>query len=478
MHVLFVAAELAPWIQVGGLGDVVGSLPAALRAEGVDARVCVPAHAHVLDAAPDPSLVARFEIPHAGGPLAAEVHTTRLGEIPVYLVSGPPIPPHGLVYTGRMDEEGHRFAFFSLAAIELARRLRPFVDVLHCHDWHAALAVWALARRRDTDPALRDVTSVLTVHNLPYAGFGTEAALDGFSIAASDEGRLPPHLRRVPLALGLVAADAITTVSPGYAREILGAEHGHGFDALLRARHEDLTGILNGLDVERWDPAHDGALAARYSAADPSGRARCRVALAHELGLPTDRPLVGVVSRLVAQKGIDVAVGALRRLGDGFAAAFLGEGEPHLEYEIRALARDLPGRVHARIGFDAGLARRIYAGADMLLLPSRYEPCGMAQMIAMRYGAVPVACETGGLADTVVDLDLEDAPTGFLFPEPSAAGAAFALRRAFATHARPEAWADLVANGMTRDFTWRTSARAYLSTYEDVKQRRSGEARR
>ncbi|MCA9604774.1 MAG: glycogen/starch synthase [Myxococcales bacterium] len=478
MQVLFAAAELAPWIQVGGLGDVVGSLPAALRAEGIDARVCIPAHAHVLDAAPDPTLVGRFEIPHASGALPAEVHLTRLGEVPVYMIGGPPIPPNGLVYTGRMDEEGHRFAFFSLAVIELARRLRPFVDVLHAHDWHASLAVWALARRRRGDPALRDVTSVLTVHNLPYAGFGTEGALDGFSIGASDDERLPPHLRRVPLALGLVAADAITTVSPGYAREILGGEHGHGFETLLRARHEDLTGILNGLDVERWDPAHDTALEMPYSATDPSGRARCRTALARELGLPTELPIVGVISRLVAQKGIDVAVGALRRLGEGFAAVFLGEGEPHLEYETRALAKDLPGRVHARIGFDAALARRIYAGADMLLLPSRYEPCGMTQMIAMRYGCLPIACETGGLADTVADLDLDASPTGLLFPEPTAAGAAFALRRAFAARARGAIWEGMVENAMARDFSWRASARAYVAKYEEARRRTDPEARR
>lgn len=474
MKVLFVAAEVAPWIKVGGLGDVVGSLPAALREIGVDARVCVPAHAGVLDEAPDPTIVERFDVPHRGGVVHAEVWETRLGEVPVYLVGGRPIPEHGLVYTGRMDEEGQRFTFFSMAALELVRRLEPRVDVLHCHDWHTSVAAWMLGRQRAGDPDLRAVATVLTVHNLPYAGHGAEGALDAFGVEGTDDERLPPHLRRVPLGLGLAGADALSTVSHGYAREILGPDHGHGFDELLRGRRDDLTGILNGLDMEAWDPATDGALAASFDADDRSGRAACREALAHELGLGTDLPIVGVVSRLVAQKGIDVAVGALRGLPHGVAAAILGEGEPHLEYEARQLAHDRPGRVSATIGFSGQLARRIYAGADMLLLPSRYEPCGMAQMIAMRYGCVPVACETGGLADTVHDVDLSERPTGIVFPEATVPSARFALRRALATRQRPAVWTRMVDHGMRSDFSWRLSAGDYVKTYERAVKAREG----
>jgi len=474
MNVLFVAAEVAPWIKVGGLGDVVGSLPAALRGLGVDARVCVPAQASVLDAAPDPTIVERFDVPHRGGDVHAQVWETRLGEVPVYLIGGRPIPEHGLIYTGRMDEEGHRFTFFSMAALELVRRLEPRVDVLHCHDWHTSVCAWMLARRRPVEAALGSVATVLTVHNLPYAGHGTEGALDAFGVEGTDDGRLPPHLRRVPLGLGLVGADALTTVSRGYAREILGPEHGHGFDELLRGRRDDLTGILNGLDMQAYDPADDAALPAAFGADDRSGRAACREALAHELGLRTDLPIVGIVSRLVAQKGIDVAVGALRGLPHGVGAAILGEGEPHLEYEARQLAHDRPGQVSATIGFSAGLARRIYAGADMLLLPSRYEPCGMAQMIGMRYGCVPIACETGGLADTVHDVDLSDRPTGVVFPEATVPSARFALRRALAAKARPAVWDRLVDHGMRSDFSWRASARDYVKTYDRVVKAREG----
>jgi len=474
MHVLFVAAEVAPWMKVGGLGDVVGSLPPALRGVGVDARICVPAQAGVLDAAPSPKVVHRFDVPHRGGALPAQVWETRLGDVPAYLVGGPPIPAHGLIYTGRMDEEGHRFTFFSLAALELARRLEPRVDVLHCHDWHSSVAAWVLGRRRAEDPALRSMATVLTVHNLPYAGHGAEGALDAFGVPGTDDGRLPAHLRYVPLGLGLAGADALTTVSRGYAREILGAHHGHGFDELLRARRDDLTGILNGLDMVAWNPADDDALAAPFDADDRAGRAACREALAHELGLRTDLPIVGIVSRLVAQKGIDVAVGALRALPHGIAAAILGEGEPHLEYEARQLAHERPGQVSATIGFSAGLARRIYAGADMLLLPSRYEPCGMAQMIGMRYGCVPVACETGGLADTVHDVDLSDRPTGVVFPEATVPSARFALRRALKARERGSPWDRMIDHGMRSDFSWRASARDYVKTYERAAKAREG----
>ncbi|MCB9597920.1 MAG: glycogen synthase [Sandaracinaceae bacterium] len=472
MLVLFIATEVAPWIKVGGLGDVVGSLPRALRDLGVDARICVPAHAGVLAAAPDPTSIARFEVPGASGPLGAsgaEIFETRLGDVPVYLVAGGPIEPDGIVYTGRIDEEGHRFSFFARAALELTRRLERPVDVVHAHDWHAAAIPWLLSRGGPAAPA-----SVFTVHNLPYAGVGAEPAQRAFGIPGSDDPRLPPHLRGAPMALGLLGADAITTVSPTYADEITTPEGGHGFDALLRSRRADLTGILNGLDVDAWDPRADRALAATYSASDRGGRDRCRDALADELGLPRDVPRIGIVSRLVPQKGIDVAIAALRGLRRDFAAVILGAGDPHLEHEARALAADRPDRVRVWVGFDAGLARRIYAGADLLLLPSRYEPCGMTQMIAMRYGCVPVACETGGLADTVRDLDLAEQPTGVLFAEPTPRAAAFGLRRALATRAqKAESWDALVQNGMTTDFSWRGSAREYLTTYERARARRA-----
>ncbi len=475
MRVLFIATELGPWVKVGGLGDFVGSLPKALRARGVDARVVIPAHAGVLRRAPSPTTIASFPIEHASGSMRAEILQSELEGVPVYLVSGPPIAPESIVYTGRMDEEGRRFTFFSIAALELCRHLAPKPDIVHCHDWHTAVVPWMLRARR-TDADFASIASLLTVHNLPYTGLGAEAELRGFGIAGASDDRVPEELRGAPMALGLVAADRISTVSVGYAREILTPELGAGFDALLRARRAELHGIPNGLDLASWNPATDPALDAP---GDPSNRAINRAVLRQELGLPSDAdaPIVAFVGRMVSQKGVDLVLGALRILREErWQAVFLGTGEPWLESAVLSLAAEESGRVRARIGFDERLARRIYAGADLLLVPSRYEPCGMTQLIAMRYGAIPVARETGGLADTVRDLDLADAPTGVLFPEASAPSLAFAIRRALAGRRRPAKWAALIATAMAEDSSWERSAAAYAELYEAMVEERRGEA--
>lgn len=481
MRVLFVATEVAPWVKVGGLGDVVGSLPRVLRELGVDARICIPAHGGVMARAPRPERVAGFSIGHRDGPMRAEVFASELDGVPVYLVTGPPIDEDGVVYSARMDEEGRRFTFFSLAAVDLAKVLDWRPDVLHCHDWHTAVATHVLEERREFDPELAPIASLLTLHNLPYTGDGAQGELHAFGISGTDDPRLDLAHRQVPLALGLVAADHLSTVSPGYAREMLGPEHGCGFEGLLRDRRQELTGILNGLDVTSWDPERDPHIAAPFGAEDLRGRAACREAILEELELPagSDVPLIGVVSRLVGQKGVDVALGALRRLADRpWHAVILGTGEPDQERAVLELSADLPDRVRAHVTFDERLARRIYAGADLLLIPSRYEPCGMTQMIAMRYGCVPVARETGGLADTVRDLDLSDRPTGVLFPDASDSSLAFALRRAFGWYRRRAGWEALLRTGIAEDFSWHRSARAYLGLYRRLAEARKERAAR
>jgi len=274
----------------------------------------------------------------------------------------------------------------------------------------------------------------------------------------------------VPLPLGLAAADAITTVSPTYAREILTPEFGHGLEDFLRRRRERLHGILNGLDTDLWNPATDPALDVRYTATTLTLRERNAAALRQQVGLetPTGRvPLLGLVSRLTEQKGVDVVAAALRLLADfPWQAVLLGTGEPHLEDALRRLEADFPDQVRAVLRYDDALARRIYAGADVLMMPSRYEPCGLAQMIAMRYGCVPVATETGGLADTVRDLDLHPRrSTGVLFPEATPKALAFALRRALALFPNRRRWQALQRRGMAQDFSWRQPARTYANLY-------------
>ena len=476
MRVLFAATEAAPWVKVGGLGDFVGALPRVLRALGVDARIVLPAHAGVLELARPLAPVARFSIGHTGGPMRAEVVRSELDGVPIYLVSGPPIVADGVVYTGRMEEEGRRFTFFALACVELCRRLDDFCpDVLHLHDWHTAVAAHALAERRFTDPALAPIASLLTIHNLPYSGNGAQAELHAFGIRGGGDPRVPHEQREVPLVLGLLAADHLSTVSPTYAAEMLEPEHGCGLEGLLRSRRAELTGIHNGLDIERWDPTADPSIAAPFGPDDLDGRAECRAALLDELALSpaSEAPIVGLVSRLVGQKGVDLAIDALRRLADRpFHAVLLGTGDPALERAALGLAASMPDRVRAHVAFDEGLSRRIVAGADVVLVPSRYEPCGTTQMIAMRYGAIPVARETGGLADTVRDLDLSDRPTGVLFPDATASSLAFALRRAFAARQRRASWDALARAGMREDFSWNRAARDYVALYDRLRAER------
>ncbi|HID83973.1 MAG TPA: glycogen synthase [Anaerolineales bacterium] len=472
MRVMFLAAEAVPFFKVGGLGDVVGSLPRALQAlePDWDIRLVLPLHDH-LDRERFPlEPVAAFTVPHRNGPILAEAYTTAW-DLPVYFISGAPILLESSVYAAHPSQDGPKYAYFSLAALELARTLGWMPDVLHAHDWHTAPAVYAVALRREHAPFWAHTRTVLTVHNLPYMGQGAGPALQAFGLPpAPDDSGLPEWARVLPLPLGLWAADAITTVSPTYAREILTPEHGCGLEAFLRARADRLTGILNGLDTTSWDPAQDPEVPHPFSPEDLSPREENRQALRDEVGLPHPAgrvPILGAVSRLTEQKGMDLLPAALSRLeAYPWQAVLLGAGDEEIATAWQALDKRYPERVKVILGYNPGLARRIYAGADMLLIPSRYEPCGLVQMMAMRYGCVPVAHETGGLADTVLDYNL--APrrsTGFLFPEATAKSLAFALRRAFAVFADPRRWRALQRRGMRRDFSWQASARAYAQLY-------------
>ena len=479
MKILFVTAEAAPFAKVGGLGDVVGALPWELeRLDGkADIRVVLPLHSNIDRRRWGLQPHAAFTITHRNGPIIAEVYKTEYRGLPVYFISGAPIlAAHG-VYSPDPHADAIKYAFFSLAALALSRYLDWQPDILHAHDWHTALSVYALAYYRAREQFFAKTRSVFTVHNLPYMGAPMPLLLESFGLPpASPESGLPEWARAIPLPLGLATADIITTVSPTYAREIQTPAFGHGLEEFLRRRAQEgrLVGILNGLDYEVWNPEADPALDVRYSTATLSLRSHNAAALRAEVGLPQPAqkhtPLLGVVSRLTYQKGIDLIADAFRLIADQpWQAVLLGTGEPHLETELRRLQAEFPERVRAVIRYDDALARRIYAGADALLLPSRYEPCGLAQMIGMRYGAIPIAHETGGLADTVADYDL--APrggTGFLFPRADAYDLAFAIRRAAGVFTCKNRWQSLQRRGMKRDFSWRTSAKQYLRLYKSL----------
>jgi starch synthase len=467
MKVLFLAAEAVPLAKVGGLADVAGELPRALRNLEADVRLALPRHPAAGLPPAETKNATSFRIEGGVRREQVEVEAIDLDGLPAWLVAGAPIQASPTVY-GDLSQDVDKYTFFSLAALAACPKLHWMPDVIHANDWHAAPALVDLRRRRLAEGAWRRVAGVLTVHNLPFMGQGGEANLAAWGIGPGEGDPLPIWARALPLPLGLVAADQITTVSPGYASEILTPELGCGLEAFLTGRSHRLTGILNGLDLPRWDPATDPTLPAGYSIHDLGPRTANRRRLLEELGL-ADRPgvpLLAMVTRLDRQKGVDLALDALHDLRNHeWTFILLGSGDPALEDQARSRAATYPERVRLAFRHDEALARRIYAGADMVLVPSRYEPCGLTQLISMRYGAVPVARATGGLKDTVHDAQ-HGMGTGFLFEQASPRALAQALRRAFATFADKSAWQALQVRGMSVDSGWDRSAREYLRVYE------------
>lgn len=484
INVLFLASEADPLVKIGGLADVAGSLPRALRglnrAAGaaqpeLDVRLVIPFHPAINRDVYSPVLVAELPIHTQDGEILGKAYYLDLDGLPVYLIGGLPIDNETGVYSLDVEDDGYKYVFFSMAALALARKLDRAPDILHANDWHTSAAVYSLALQRPADPFFKRTASVLTVHNLPYLGSHTSPALTAFGLPPAVNSDLPPWAQHLALPLGLLSADAIVAVSPGYSREILTDEFGSGLATFLRTRPENITGILNGLDTNKWDPATDGELAARFTFKNLPERSTNKSFLQAELGLEMDSlaPLMAMVTRMDPQKGVDLAVNALRlllRSNDGelprFQAVFLGTGSPILEDAVRKLELDYPDQIRARILYSDRLSRHIYAGADILLMPSRYEPCGLSQMIAMHYGCVPIARATGGLYDTIKDPVNSDDCTGFLFKKATSKALVGAIQRALKMYLhQPRRWQEICMHGMLQDFSWDRSAQQYLQCY-------------
>ncbi len=472
LNVLFLAAEAEPFIKVGGLGDVAGSLPRFLRGlppestNGIvaDARLVLPMHPVLKNDPHGLRPLQIFPLSHAGGDLQVQVYTTNLEGMPVYFLDGDPVASSGSVYSAEPSLDAEKYTFFALAALELTRRLDWKPNIVHANDWHTALACYALLLKR-WEGEFPGVSSVLTVHNLPFVGPDVSANLQDYGLMQVQTG-LPEWANTRPLPLGLWAADAIVAVSPTYAREILTPQFGCGLEDYLHARRESLNGILNGIDDESFNPALDPALASNYGIPTLEKRSLNKQALQIRLGLPLepDTPLLGVVSRMDPQKGMDLIPRALRQLRNlKWQAAILGTGMPRLESSMRRLQAEFPERVRAEFKYDDGLARQIYAGADMFLMPSRYEPCGLSQMIAMRYGCVPIVSAVGGLKDTIFPDE-----TGFVIDKPTSARLGTAVRKALTVYPDRTRWETMQKEGMSQDFSWKVSARQYFQLYQRV----------
>ncbi len=467
INILFLAAEAEPFIKVGGLGDVAGSLPRALRALSnddvkLDVRLVLPYHPAVK--AENLKPVGMFSLARSGAEIQVEAFETSLNGMIVYLIGGEPIRANGSVYSLNAMLDAEKYAFFSFAALELPRHINWQPDVIHGNDWHTALSMYG-SLTKSWEEGARRIASVITLHNLPFMGPNASAIVEsyGFKLAQTD---LPDWARVMPLPLGLWASDAIVAVSPTYGREILTQEYGCGLDEFLRSRGETVSGILNGLDVASFNPADDAALGANFEMETLEKRAANKGLLQQRLGLPyePETPLLAMVSRMDVQKGVDLVFAALKMMKRSkWQAVILGTGDPKLEEAALALQKLFPDRVKVETRYDGGLARQIYAGSDIFLMPSRYEPCGLSQMISMRYGCVPVVRAAGGLNDTVIH-----GKTGFVFEKPHHMALVAAIKSAFKVFADHEKWQAIQRAGMAQDFSWENSAKKYLELYQTI----------
>ncbi len=466
MKVLLLAAEAAPWVKVGGLADVAAELPRALMALGVEARLALPLHPSLDASGLRLRFAGRMDIPSRTGFQSCELLTSEADGLPLLLIDGERIRRAARVY-GDPEADAYLYTFFSLGALWTCELLDWRPDVVHAHDWHAAPAIARLNTCWPEHDFWRRTGTVLTIHNLPFMGSGGQAALDAFGLGPSPDPDLPDWARHLPLPLAMASADWLTTVSPTYAEEMQSADFGCGLERFLRSRAPRLTGILNGIDQARWNPAKDPDLVERFTPETLDARLINKRWLQAEFGLPIDpsTPLLAMVTRLDPQKGVDLALEALRGLRHvPWQFVVLGTGDPALEAQARTYASEFPERARALLRFDEALSRRVYGGADALLVPSRYEPCGLAQMIAMRYGCLPVVRAVGGLRDTVSE------ETGFLFQRPEAAELAEAVLRALQLYRRPEEWRERQRRAMAVDFGWERPARQYLQVYAMARQ--------
>ncbi len=486
MHIVFAASECVPFAKTGGLADVVGALPPELVRLGHRVTVYLPLYRSVRGQVPEaqPVAIGSLTIPFPYYNRFVSVVDGGLREgVQYYFVDCPELFDREGLYGprggGDYVDNAERFGLFSRAVLE-AVKLLGVPDLFHVHDWQTAILPVLLRTLYVYDPVLRNVGVVLTVHNAGYQGWfpprTTETLLLPWDIFTFD--RVEQNDTFNFLKGGVVMCDYMTTVSPTYAREIQGPEFGSGLESLFSRRHWDLRGILNGVDYAQWDPSCDAHLAAHYSAADLSGKAECRRDVLHAFGLehiPDSTPVLGIVSRFATQKGFDMLAAISDQLGQReIALVALGTGEPFYEQFFRSFAARYPEKVAVQTKYDDAIAHKIEAGADLFLMPSRYEPCGLNQIYSMKYGTIPVVRATGGLEDTVEEWNADRRTgTGFKFAGYHPGDFLWAIDRALWVFANDrDGWRTLMQNGMARDYSWEHPAREYVEVYEEVLRRR------
>ncbi|WP_027469571.1 glycogen synthase GlgA [Deefgea rivuli] len=472
MRVLHVCAEMFPLLKTGGLADVSGALPLALAPLGCDVRVLLPGFPAILAGLTIDGEVAHFDT-FAGA--VRLLFGTTVDGVAVYVIDAPHLYERG----GNPYQDGNhhpyadnhvRFALLGWVAARLAEGCDAFwrPGVVHAHDWHAGLAPAYLAA------VGHPARSVFTIHNLAYQGVFSPSDFAAVDLPAHffDVNGLEFHGHLSFMKAGIFYADRVTTVSPRYALEITGTEQGCGLDGLLRDRGGSLSGVLNGVDAAIWNPEHDALIAASYSADKLAGKAKCKAALQATMGLEVvaDKPLFAVVSRLTEQKGLHLVLDVLHEITDrGGQFVLLGSGDAAMEAAFRVAAAENPSQIAVKIGYDESFSHQIMAGSDVIMVPSRFEPCGLTQLYGLKYGALPLVRRVGGLSDTVVDCSLENLQegiaTGAIFDEFSSEELTRGIRRIFALWARPKEWKAVRQQGMNADFGWHTAAAQYCDLY-------------
>jgi starch synthase len=474
MNILFAASECAPFVKTGGLGDVIGALPEALEDRSTSVSVILPKYGDLAEKYKDRMIFLRaFNVPVGWRNQYCGLFSFTERSVQYYFLDNEYyFKRHGCY--GYFDD-GERFAFYSRAVLEAVPFLRDRPDVIHCHDWQTG-PVCALLKSESyrRQPVYQDIRTVFTIHNLKYQGNYSKTVLEDllgldWSFFTPDGLEYKDHVSY--LKAGLAYADCLTTVSTTYAAEIQMPYYGEGMDGFLRKRGADLHGIINGMDRRQYDPAADSHLNSVY--ATPDGKTANKQALQHQLGLPVDsrKPLIAMVTRLTEQKGIDLVLRVLHDLlGDDVQFVLLGTGEAGYESAFRALSDQYPAALSAQICFNDALARRIYAGSDLFLMPSKFEPCGIGQLIALRYGSLPVVRETGGLKDTVIPYnEATNEGYGFSFTNYNAHDMLFTIRRALHVFRdMPDKWHELQERAMKLDFGWSQSAAVYRRLYTSL----------
>lgn len=500
MHVVLASSEAVPFCKTGGLADVCGALPLELTRLGVQTTLILPYYSVVAEAgtAVEPTGIT-LQIPLANKLVSARILLGHLpvpgastgdsaaAEVPVYFIDQPDYFHRSGIYQENgadYADNCERFVFFSRAVMEAIRQLSLRVDILHCNDWQTSLIPALLKIEYGVLPGFENATSLLTVHNLAYQGsfWHWDMLLTGLDWKYFNWTQMECHGKLNLLKTGLVFADAINTVSPTYAREIQTPALGCGLEGVLQNRRDVLSGILNGIDTTQWNPATDSLLAKNYDLGSAiKGKAANKAALQQEMALPVvgDVPLIVSVGRLAEQKGFDLILDVLRDWLPNSAQnaqwAFLGTGDPAIQDQLAKLAERFPAKLAVKFDFSDPLAHRMEAAADMFLMPSRFEPCGLSQLYSLRYGTVPIVRATGGLVDTITDVNeatlANQTATGFAFDEYHPLALADAIKRALDLYADSAAWQKLVETGMKQDWSWNRSARDYMDLYERMQSR-------